>query len=197
MKFEGVWASCKFVLNSTDNLMQKILRKNKKPSKVRQNQKTLMFDFAYFLKACSKHLLLQGRLDTSLCLSRLLQFSDFLIFVIFGDLKSTVAWELVRKLVLISLYKRSKSVLLMLNGTSTKTLQNSKILWTGLCTARYQSYSSVFSIVFFFMAGFLYLNKKSICKNEKCVLFAFITGFVTLWLCIMWASSTLCKILCC
>ena len=68
-------ASNEFVFVSTDNPVQHVLRNIKKSSKSRQDEKTLIPAFAYFLTASAKNLFLQGRLDTRLCPHAVLRFS--------------------------------------------------------------------------------------------------------------------------
>ena len=69
-------------LNSFNyNQWQKILPKVRKSGKIGQDKTTLMSTFAWLLSAIAKKLYLEGKLETSLCLHKILSFSfHFLIY---------------------------------------------------------------------------------------------------------------------
>ena len=60
-------ANYRLAFISKDNLLQNILGKIKKPNKVRQYRKSLIYVFASFLSVIAKNLFLQGRLDSRQC----------------------------------------------------------------------------------------------------------------------------------
>ena len=66
LKLEGNWGKLYVSVHFLDKPRQNILRKVKKPSKVRQNPKTLIPAFGSFLSVCAQISFLQEGLNTEL-----------------------------------------------------------------------------------------------------------------------------------